>query len=206
MQRRSRHAANLPLVDHREYVGGLWDEIGRLQFDFLVAQGLRPEHTLVDVACGSLRGGVHFVPYLDRGHYLGIDRQRSLIDQGRAKELGLELEAERRPEFVVSETFEFDRFSRRADWGIAQSLFTHLPARTIVDCLAKLRAWSPGCHFYATFLEAVTRTENPRYPHDHECFYYTRAEMQGFAHRTGWRFAYIGDWQHPRGQIMTLFS
>ena len=31
-------------IGHRAYVGGLWDEIGNLQFEFLVAKGLRPEH------------------------------------------------------------------------------------------------------------------------------------------------------------------
>jgi hypothetical protein len=29
-------------VGHRRYVGGLWDEIGKLQLDFLINQGLRP--------------------------------------------------------------------------------------------------------------------------------------------------------------------
>jgi hypothetical protein len=41
---------------HRESVGGLWDEIGCPQLDFLVEQGLRPHDVLLDVACGSLRG------------------------------------------------------------------------------------------------------------------------------------------------------
>jgi len=41
---------------HRRYVGGMWEEIGQLQFDYLVSQGLRPEHVFCDVACGSLRG------------------------------------------------------------------------------------------------------------------------------------------------------
>ena len=61
----------------REFVGGLWEEIGELQFQFMVAQGLRPEHRLVDIGCGALRGGLHFVRYLDRGHYYGLDLNRT---------------------------------------------------------------------------------------------------------------------------------
>jgi hypothetical protein len=61
-------------VDNSEWyksvVGGLWDEIGRLQFNFLVAQGLKPEHYLLDVGCGTFRGGVHFIRYLETGHNL----------------------------------------------------------------------------------------------------------------------------------------
>ena len=64
---------------HRESVGGLWDQIGQLQFDFLVANGLRPEHKLLDIGCGSLRGGVKFVRYLQSGHYFGTDLNGSLL-------------------------------------------------------------------------------------------------------------------------------
>jgi hypothetical protein len=27
---------------HREFVGGFWEQLGQLQFDFLVKQGLKP--------------------------------------------------------------------------------------------------------------------------------------------------------------------
>ena len=73
---------------HRAYVGGLWEEIGQLQFDFLVEQGLRPSHCFLDIACGSLRGGVHFIRYLEPGHYLGLDREPKLIELGVQEELG----------------------------------------------------------------------------------------------------------------------
>lgn len=45
------------LLGHREYVGGMWDEIGKLQFNFLLSRGLRPEHVFLDIACGPLGGG-----------------------------------------------------------------------------------------------------------------------------------------------------
>lgn len=66
----------------RDAVGGLWDEVGDLQFNFLVAQGLKPEHSFLDVGCGCLRGGVRFLKYLDDGNYHGIDAQQALLDAG----------------------------------------------------------------------------------------------------------------------------
>jgi len=68
---------------HRQRIGDMWDEIGQLQFNFLVEQGLLPYHTLLDVGCGCLRGGVYFVPYLENGHYFGMDINESLIEAGR---------------------------------------------------------------------------------------------------------------------------
>ena len=58
---------------HRGYVGGMWEEIGKVQIDFMVGQGLRPDDVFVDVACGSLRAGRHFISYLDPANYLGLD-------------------------------------------------------------------------------------------------------------------------------------
>jgi hypothetical protein len=34
---------------HRTAVGGLWDELGRLQFDYLVREGLQRNNSLLDV-------------------------------------------------------------------------------------------------------------------------------------------------------------
>jgi hypothetical protein len=69
-------------LGHRAYVGGLWEAIGRLQFRFMIERGLEPQHVFLDVACGSLRGGVRFIPYLEPGCYLGLDIKQELIDIG----------------------------------------------------------------------------------------------------------------------------
>jgi hypothetical protein len=174
-------------VGHRQYVGGLWDEIGKLQFDFLVANGLQPQHTFLDVACGCLRAGVHLIPYLQTGHYLGIDKEADLLRAGIDQELGRELFESKRPELIVSDAFEFERFALRPTHAIAQSLFTHLPPPTILDCLRKLRAviQHDGV-FYATYFETATPIVNPPTAHDHGLFYYTRTDMERFGTKTGW--------------------
>ncbi len=193
-------------MGHREYVGGLWDEVGKLQFDLLLAEGLRPEHYLLDVACGSLRGGRLFIPYLEAGHYLGIEKEESLIESGIADEIGKELNQEKRPCFVVSSSFEFEKFTARPDFALAQSLFTHLPAGIINSCFAKLRpAIADGGRFYATFRETETEVENSSEPHDQERFLYTRGQMEQFGSENGWRPEYIGDWGHPRGQVIVRY-
>src|SRR5216684_3760408 len=60
-------------LDYREYVGGHWDHMGRLQISYLMEHGLQPHHYLLDVACGSLRAGRYFILYLQPGHYYGLD-------------------------------------------------------------------------------------------------------------------------------------
>lgn len=193
-------------VGHRAYVGGLWDEIGSLQFEFLIGQGLAPTDVLVDIACGSLRAGVHLIQYLEPSCYLGIDKEQMLIDAGLSDELPASVVAQKAPEFVVSSTFEFDRFSRRPDLGLSQSLFTHLTPPVISRCYRSLRDWvEPGFRLYATWFQTDAPAQNPQEPDDTARFAYTPAEMQEMA-GPGWRFENIGDWGHPRGQIMTRWD
>src|SRR5579862_8973118 len=101
LERERRQIAEL---GHREFVGGMWDEIGRHQFDFVVAHGLEPHHVLLDVACGALRGGRWFIPYLESRHYLGLDQHQQLLDRG-LEELGPELVEAKRPELLADAYF-----------------------------------------------------------------------------------------------------
>jgi len=188
---------------HRDYVGGLWEALGTLQFKFLVDQGLEPRHVLLDIACGALRGGVRFIPYLASGNYLGIEMHQKLIDAGIEQELGQKLFALKKPELVVSDKFEFSRFSRQPDFAIAQSLFSHLTADDIALCLKNLRAVArPGTKFYASFFESERPESNAGMSQPRGKFLYTREQMAGFGAATGWNSRYIGGWQHPRDQKM----
>lgn len=193
-------------VGHRRFVGGAdnhWEAIGELQFRFLVDRGLAPSHTLIDVACGSLRGGARFIRYLEPDRYLGVDKHIELIIYGVATELGIAAYREKRPRFVVSDSFEFHKFKANPFFGIAQSLFTHLCADDVESCLSKLSTVAaPGCRVFATFFESVEQVLNPAVSHSHGYFAYTRSQMEDFGTRTGWEARYIGEWNHPRAQKM----
>jgi len=197
-------AATIARRGHRWYVGEMWDEMGRLQFDFLVAQGLMPHHVLLDIACGCLRGGVHFIRYLDPGHYLGVEKQRRLLELGVREELGAPLYELKRPELLVSGDFEFCRLSRAPDWSLAQSLFTHLCERDLLRCL-ELRRWvARGHSLYASFF-AGDSGHNPGRSHFQARFVYEPDELARLAESQGWRPELLGDWGHPRNQQMMKF-
>jgi hypothetical protein len=202
---RLESAIGLGGESHRGYVGGRWDEIGQLQFDFMVQRGLRPEHVFLDIACGSLRGGVHFISYLDPGNYLGIEKERRLVERGLARELPRATRKDKRPEFVISDTFEFDRFSTYPRFSLAQSLFTHLIPPQIEQCLSNLRAYVPDEHEAFVTFRAGESAGNPSAPDDAKRFYYSPEELAAIGERCGWRSDYIGEWGHPRGQVMMRF-
>jgi SAM-dependent methyltransferase len=188
------------LAGHRDYVGGRWLEVSHLQTDFMIKMGLKPEHVLLDIGCGSLRGGVEFISYLHAGNYLGMDNSNRLIQAGIKEELGRRLLKLKSPEFVVSRRFEFEKFSKKPDFALAHSVFTHLSESDIRLCLEKLRHFvNPGCRLYATYFIADAPQANQK------TFRYSRAMLEDFGAKAGWTPMYIGEWGHPENQMMVEY-
>ena len=69
-------------------IGGLWDQMGEKQLAFLRKEGLRIEHKLLDVGCGTLRAGRLFIGFLAPGNYTGFDLSKEAINQSRAPSSG----------------------------------------------------------------------------------------------------------------------
>jgi len=58
-------------------------EAGQDAFDrYRRLLGIGRAHKVVDYGCGSLRLGIHFIEYLARGHYTGLDVTRDFVDIG----------------------------------------------------------------------------------------------------------------------------
>lgn len=192
-------------LGHRGYVGREWETTGRYQYEFMLRQGLKPSDVLCDVGCGSLRGGWRLIKYLDPGHYLGLEAEQRLVAMGLEQEVGAQVAGEKFPEFVISSTFEFSRFSRSPTIAMAISLFSHLTPSDICLCLSNLAAFVKGpCRFFATFNEVKRPTSNYARSHAHLAFYYTRAQMEEFGRATGWRPAYVGGWGNLLAQQRML--
>lgn len=200
---------------HRSFVGGNWDKIGRLQFQFIKQQGLKPRHYFLDVGCGALRGGIHFTRFLQRGHYYGIDINASLIEAGKQELLEAGL-IDKNPHLLVNSLFEAYRFGVTFDYAIAQSVFTHLPMNHIIRCLIEVRkVLNPGGAFFATFFEAPSAAHTAPLKHipgnvmtyyESDPFHYSVDEFEYMASAANLAVHAIGDWGHPKSQRMLRFS
>lgn len=207
---------------HREAVGGLWDDLGNLQLQFLQSRGLRPEHRLLDVGCGSLRLGCKAVDFLAPGHYFGIDLSPSLIEAGYQSELS-EAQRARLPRTNLCDTADFDLsfLAEPVDMAIAQSVFTHLPLNHIRRCLARVAAkLRVSGVFYATawlvpegwaldeaFEQPGDLNGVPIITHDLvDPYHYHLADFAHLVRDLPLQLEQVGNWGHPRGQPMLAFT
>lgn len=213
----SKIAQDVAAGRHRSLIGGLWDEIGALQFKFLQAQGLTPQSKLLDIGCGSLRLGVRAVAYLEPGNYWGTDLNESLLAAGYQNEIipaGLAHKLPR-DNLVLDGDFVFSGVPHNFDFAIAQSVFTHLPLNHMRLCLANLGEHIDGpCTFFMTVFVAPDEKLSKQfvqlpggtttYPH-RDPYHYSPADLRHVIAGLPWTVDYIGDWKHPRNQKIAAF-
>ena len=195
---------------------GHWDYLGQLQLDYLVERGLQPSHHVLDVGCGPLRAGVHFIRYLEPGHYAGVDKRGDVLEAARVVELPrYDLEG-KEPTLLATEHFEFGKLGRTFDFAIAQSVFTHLPLNAIIRCLVEMsQVLRLGGRFYATiyenphgklFLDDIQQSETGVSRYDSDLYHYDLDALRFACEGTGLSFGYEGDWSHPNNQKMVVFT
>ena len=186
--------------DPAEAIGGRWDEIGKLQFDFLVGRGLARGQRMLDIGCGTLRGGLHFIEHLGPGGYTGIDISPAAIEVAQASvvERGF---ADREPRLHVTDDLKFGLFEDASfDAVLAQSVFTHLPDEYIDECLAHIgRVLRPDGAFWFTF-KVADQARSDGYKEFWQPFSFY--EQTAAKHGLDVELMTTEDYPHPRGQRM----
>ena len=200
---------------HKSLVGGDWEEVGQLQIDFWLKHGLKPEHYFLDVGCGALRAGVHFIRYLEAGHYFGIDCNQEAIEAGRHVELVKHGLTHKNPTLVHMDDFDFSSLNVQFDYATIHSVFPHLTLNSIIRCVMSIeKVLVPGGQAFATFygnpegklnLSPIKRSHVTTY-FDKPLYHYDFGTFEWICEGTDLKVEYIGDWNHPRGQMIMVFT
>ena len=128
-------------------VGGSFDALGEIEKELLKSLGLRPEHTLVDVGCGSGRLVKALVPYLTQGIVLGTDVVQELLDYARQG-------CPPHWRFTLVEDIRIPYADNCAEFACFFSVFTHLlHEETYCYLLEAQRVVRPGGRIVFSFLE-----------------------------------------------------
>ena len=125
---------------YRAYVGPpvVYDLVANLTTSLLMCLGLREQHDVLDLGCGSLRIGRLLIPYLARGRYTGLEPNSWLIEEGIRENVGSDLIALRQPTFVTNDDFDISSGGRSYDFVLAQSIFSHTQTSLLRMALAQV--------------------------------------------------------------------
>jgi SAM-dependent methyltransferase len=126
----------------------VWKVKREFQIQFLKSVGLQPEHYLLDIGCGTLRGGIPIIKYLQKGHYYGTEVRSEVLTEAR-KELR-EASIEKDPILVLSQDISSLNLEREFDFIWAYSVLIHLSDDILNDLLHfVLVHLSQTGHFFA---------------------------------------------------------
>ncbi|MFC2088718.1 class I SAM-dependent methyltransferase [Calditrichota bacterium] len=186
-------------IDPKQAIGGMWEEIGQLQFAFLVDQGLKSNNTFLDLGCGSLRGGVHFIRFLDKEKYYGVDISREILNEGKKFMIEEKLD-EKNPTLKLINDNSFDKFSNlKFDFILAQSVLTHMPIDDIKELFSNVhKVMKNETLFFATFHDGGDKSYTP----DFKNFYYTAEQLEYIGKENNLKIEFLNTYNHPRNQKM----
>ncbi len=127
----------------------LWEMKRAFQITYLKSVGLKPGHWFLDIGCGTLRGGIPIIEYLEPGRYHGIEVREDVLAEGRKEleEAGL---AGKAPVLTPVKDLGTMDLGRKFDHAWAFSVLLHMPDDVMRATLGLVsRHLAPGGVFHA---------------------------------------------------------
>ena len=191
---------------YRAFVGYpfKYDLVAAMQFNLLTFLGLREQHRVLDVGCGSLRAGRLLIPYLLPNCYYGLEPEKWLVEDGIRHNTGREIIEMKRASFQYRSDFCLTAFDVPFDFILAQSIFSHASASQVRTCLSEAAAClAPGALLVASFVLDKQDYAGTDWVYP-TCVGYSESGMKRFAAEADLDCILI-DWPHPNAQTWALF-
>lgn len=176
-----------------------YNKIGKIIYDLLISLGIKPNDTLLDIGCGSLRIGRYFINYLDESKYYGIDPESWLVLEASRKELGYDIIEKKKPRFIYNDNFNLSGFDRKFDYLLANSIFIHASKKQIEKCLDEAKkSMHINSKFIFNFIEGKdNKNKDWTYP---EHITYSKKYIEKQLKKRGFKYKYI-NCKYPGLQI-----
>lgn len=180
---------------------GFWDELQAYHLELLTRNGLRPHHTLLDIGCGPLQGGVSFIRHLERGGYCGVDIDPARIDAAH-EQVGRRKLSHKKPRLLLSDNFgEPELDGQVFDFMWASQIVYYFDDAMMHRLLRMIRArLKPGGQFLGdTFAPDHYEFRHPEHPGKYVRHTIESLQAQARPHGLQVRcLGVIGDFGYPK--------
>ncbi|XP_009364557.2 uncharacterized protein LOC103954451 [Pyrus x bretschneideri] len=126
--------------EHHSNYGEPWAG-GRDVFEFLAQSShLKPDSNVLEIGCGTLRVGLHFIRYLNPGHFHCLERDELSLMAAFRYELPSQGLLHKRPLIVKGDNMDFSRFGSNVVYDLiyASAVFLHMPDKLVWVGLERL--------------------------------------------------------------------
>ncbi|XP_071690386.1 uncharacterized protein [Rutidosis leptorrhynchoides] len=130
----------LLVEEHHSNYGEPWAG-GRDVFEFLAESSkIAPESRVLEIGCGTLRVGLHFISYLMPQHFHCLERDELSLMAAFRYELPAHGLLQKRPMILKGEDMDFERFGSGFTYDLiyASAVFLHMPDKLVWVGLERL--------------------------------------------------------------------
>ncbi|KAF7817855.1 S-adenosylmethionine-dependent methyltransferase domain-containing protein [Senna tora] len=130
----------LLVEEHHSNYGEPWAG-GRDVFEFLAQSSqLKPDSRVLEIGCGTLRVGLHFIRFLNPEHFNCLERDELSLMAVFRYELPSQGLLFKRPLIVKGEDMDFSKFDSGVIYDLiyASAVFLHMPDRLVWSGLERL--------------------------------------------------------------------
>lgn len=123
----------LLVEEHHSNYGEPWAG-GRDVFEFLAESAqILPNSHVLEIGCGTLRVGLHFIRYLNPGHFHCLEKDELSLMAAFRYELPSQGLLHKRPLIVRGENMDFSKFGSGIMYDLvyASAVFLHLPVELV---------------------------------------------------------------------------
>uniref|UniRef100_A0A1J3EF57 Methyltransferase type 12 domain-containing protein n=1 Tax=Noccaea caerulescens TaxID=107243 RepID=A0A1J3EF57_NOCCA len=132
----------LLVEQHHSNYGEPWAG-GRDVFEFLAeSANLKPNSRVLEIGCGTLRVGLHFIRYLNPTHFHCLEKDELSLMAALRYELPSQGLLHKRPLIVRGQDMEFSKFGSEITYDLiyASAVFLHMPDKLVWTGLERLVA------------------------------------------------------------------
>ncbi len=137
-----------------------WEMKRNFQIGFLKSVGLKPQHYVLDIGCGTLRGGIPIIEYLEKKHYFGFDSRKQVIEEAQLEALECGV-SEKHPQLFCFDNIAQASFEQDFDYIWAFSVLMHMNDSILNDTLGIVKSdLSTDGRFFANVNIGRTQTKS----------------------------------------------